>query len=201
MIYSLTGKLAEKALDEIVIDVNGVAYLVYIPSTAHSVIPAIGQSFTIYTYLNVKEDDMELYGFASKEEQKAFKILISVSGVGPKVGLAILSVLSFDRIALAVSSGDFKTFTAASGVGPKLAQRIVLELKGKFDSLSSGGISLSDISSVAASDTKSVSQAISALVSLGYSQSQAALAVSKLDASLDVQELIKQALKQISGGK
>ncbi len=198
MIYSLTGKLVEKSLDEVVIDVNGVAYLLHIPSTAHSVIPAIGQNFTIYTYLNVKEDDMELYGFSSKEEQKAFKILISVSGVGPKVGLAILSVLSFDRIALAVSSGDFKTFTAASGVGPKLAQRIVLELKGKFDSVVTSGISLSDISQTTSSASNGISQAISALVALGYSQSQAALAVSKLDASLDVQELIKQALKQIS---
>ncbi len=201
MIYSLFGKLVEKSLDEIVIDVNGVAYLVHIPQTAHSVIPAIGQSFTIYTYLNVKEDDMELYGFSSKEEQKAFKILISVSGVGPKVGLAILSVLSFDRIALAVSSGDFKTFTAASGVGPKLAQRIILELKGKFDSVETSGISISDISQTANSNQNGISQAISALVALGYSQSQAALAISKLDASLDVQELIKQALKQISGGR
>ncbi len=200
MIYSLTGKVAQKSLDEVVIDVNGVGYLVFIPSTVHSILPSIGKEVTIFTYLNVKEDDMQLFGFSSKEEQKAFKILTGVSGVGPRVGLAILSVLSYDRIALAVQSSDDKSFTAAQGVGPKLAKRIVLELKGKFDAVSIGGVSIQDISH---QDTQgqSLQQAIAALVSLGYSQSDAALAISKLDASLDTQELIKQALKVMAGGK
>lgn len=200
MIYSLTGKVIEKSLDEVVISCGGVGFLVAVPQTAQGAIAAVGSETTLYTYLNVKEDALDLYGFATKEEQRAFKILTTVSGVGPKAGLAILSVLSPDRIALAVSGGDFKAFTAAQGVGPKLAQRIVLELKGKFTQTTVQGVSIEDISS-AASSAGSVSQAISALVALGYTQSQAALALAKLDASEDVQTLIKQALRLIAGGK
>ena len=143
---------------------------------------------------------MDLYGFADRAEQKAFKTLISVSGVGPKAGLSILSVLSPQKIALAVTTGDYKAFTAANGVGPKVAQRIVLELKGKFSNDSIAGVEMGSVSA-AVQSPGAVSQAISALVALGYNQSQAALAVSKLDTNQDVQALIKQALKLIAGGK
>lgn len=200
MIHSLTGKVIEKSLDEVVISCGGVGFLVAVPQTAQGAIAPIGEETTLYTCLNVKEDALDLYGFATKEEQRAFKIITTVSGVGPKVGLAILSVLSPERIAMAVSGGDHKAFTAASGVGPKLAQRIVLELKGKFTETSLGGITIEDISRTAVA-TGNVSQAISALVALGYTQSQAAVAVSKLDADADVQTLIKQALRLIAGGK
>ena len=201
MIHSLTGKVIEKSLDEIVISCGGVGFLVAVPQTAQGSIAAVGEETTLYTYLNVKEDALDLYGFATKAEQRAFKILTTVSGVGPKAGLAILSALSPDRIALAVSSGDYKAFTAAQGVGPKLAQRIVLELKGKFSDTTLQGVSIEDVSRTAAVSTGNVSQAISALVALGYTQSQAAVAISKLDADLDVQSLIKQALRLIAGGK
>ena len=200
MIHSLTGKVIEKSLDEVVISCGGVGFLVAVPQTAQGSIAPVGEETTLYTYLNVKEDALDLYGFATKEEQKAFKIITTVSGVGPKVGLAILSVLSPERIAMAVSSGDHKAFTAASGVGPKLAQRIVLELKGKFTETSLSGVTIDDISHTAAA-TGNVSQAIGALVALGYTQSQAAVAVSKLDTNADVQTLIKQALRLIAGGK
>ena len=200
MIHSLTGKVIEKSLDEVVISCGGVGFLVAVPQTAQGAIAPIGEETTLYTCLNVKEDALDLYGFATKEEQRAFKIITTVSGVGPKVGLAILSVLSPDRIAMAVSSGDHKAFTAASGVGPKLAQRIVLELKGKFTETSLGGVTIEDISRTATAGG-STGQAISALVALGYTQSQAAVAVSKLDADADVQTLIKQALRLIAGGK
>ena len=200
MIHSLTGKVIEKSLDEVVISCGGVGFLVAVPQTAQSAIAPIGEETTLYTYLNVKEDALDLYGFATKEEQRAFKILTTVSGVGPKAGLAILSALTPDRVALAVSSGDYKAFTAAQGVGPKLAQRIVLELKGKFTETTLGGVTIEDISHTAAA-TGNVSQAISALVALGYTQSHAAMAVAKLDASADVQSLIKQALRLIAGGK
>ena len=200
MIHSLTGKVIEKSLDEVVISCGGVGFLVSVPQTAQGAIAPIGEETTLYTYLNVKEDALDLYGFATKEEQRAFKILITVSGVGPKAGLAILSALTPDRVALAVSSGDYKAFTAAQGVGPKLAQRIVLELKGKFTDTTLGGVTIEDISA-AASATGNVSQAISALVALGYTQSQAATAVAKLDTNADVQTLIKQALRLIAGGK
>ena len=200
MIHSLTGKVIEKSLDEVVISCGGVGFLVSVPQTAQGAIAPIGEETTLYTYLNVKEDALDLYGFATKEEQRAFKILTTVSGVGPKAGLAILSALTPDRVALAVSSGDYKAFTAAQGVGPKLAQRIVLELKGKFTDTTLGGVTIEDISA-AASATGNVSQAISALVALGYTQSQAATAVAKLDTNADVQTLIKQALRLIAGGK
>ena len=200
MIYCLTGTLLEKSLDNVVIDVQGVGFSLAVPSTVQGVLPAPGEKCTLYTYLSVKEDALDLYGFADKAEQKTFKTLISVSGVGPKAGLAILSVLSPQKIALAVTTGDYKAFTAANGVGPKVAQRIVLELKGKFSNDDVAGVSMADVSRTAVS-TGSVSQAISALIALGYNQSQAALAVSKLDAGQDVQSLIKQALKLLAGGK
>ncbi len=201
MIHSLTGKVIDKSLDEVVIQCGGIGFRVAVPQTAQGSIAPVGEECTLYTYLNVKEDALDLYGFANKEEQRAFKILTTVSGVGPKAGLAILSVLSPDRIAIAVSSGDHKAFTSAQGVGPKLAQRIVLELKDKFSQTSLQGVSIEDVSSVASQQTGQVSQAISALVALGYSQSQAAMAVSKLDTNQDVQTLIKQALRLIAGGK
>jgi len=200
MIYCLTGTLLEKSIENVVIDVQGVGFSIAVPSTVQGVLPAPGEKCTLYTYLSVKEDALDLYGFADKAEQKAFKTLISVSGVGPKAGLSILSVLSPQKIALAVTTGDYKAFTAANGVGPKVAQRIVLELKGKFSNDDVAGVSMADVSRTAVA-TGSVSQAISALIALGYNQSQAALAVSKLDSDLDVQTLIKQALKLLAGGK
>ena len=200
MIYCLTGTLLEKSIENVVIDVQGVGFSIAVPSTVQGVLPAPGKKCTLYTYLSVKEDALDLYGFADKAEQKAFKTLISVSGVGPKAGLSILSVLSPQKIALAVTTGDYKAFTAANGVGPKVAQRIVLELKGKFSNDDVAGVSMADVSRAAVA-TGSVSQAISALIALGYNQSQAALAVSKLDSDLDVQTLIKQALKLLAGGK
>ncbi|MBR4035781.1 MAG: Holliday junction branch migration protein RuvA [Oscillospiraceae bacterium] len=200
MIYCLTGTLLEKTIENVVIDVQGVGFSLAVPSTVQGVLPAPGEKCTLYTYLSVKEDALDLYGFADKAEQKAFKTLISVSGVGPKAGLSILSVLSPQKIALAVTTGDYKAFTAANGVGPKVAQRIVLELKGKFSNDDVAGVSMADVSRTSVA-TGSVSQAISALIALGYNQSQAALAVSKLDPEQDVQALIKQALKLLAGGK
>ena len=126
MIYCLTGKLLEKAPDYAVVSCGGVGYLAAIPSTTAGALPAVGDTCTLYTCMNVTENDVSLFGFADKESQTMFRLLTGVSGVGPKVGLAILSVLSPDRVVLAISAGDHKAFTAASGVGPKLGQRIVI---------------------------------------------------------------------------
>ena len=151
--------------------------------------------------MSVTENDVSLYGFATEEQQACFEMLTAVSGVGPKVGLAILSVMEPQRVALAISAGDHKAFKAASGVGPKLAQRIVLELKDKVAKGFVDGISLEDVAGTAADTpaTQSSAQAIAALVSLGYSQSEAALAVSKIDATLPVEEIIKLALRGMAG--
>ena len=129
MIYSLTGKILKKTLDTVVISCAGVGYAVQVPLTTAESLPAPGREGTVYTVMNVTENDVSLYGFATEEQRSCFKMLTSVSGVGPKAGLAILSIMTPERVALAASSGDHKAFTKANGVGPKLAQRIALELK------------------------------------------------------------------------
>ena len=201
MIYSLTGKILKKTLDTVVISCAGVGYAVQVPLTTAESLPAPGREGTVYTVMNVTENDVSLYGFATEEQQACFEMLTAVSGVGPKVGLAILSVMEPQRVALAISAGDHKAFKAASGVGPKLAQRIVLELKDKVAKGFVDGISLEDVAGTAADTpaTQSSAQAIAALVSLGYSQSEAALAVSKIDAALPVEEIIKLALRGMAG--
>ena len=200
MIYCLSGKILKKNPDSAVISCGGVGYWVQIPSSASGALPPVGGEATLYTVLSVSENDISLYGFASEEQQACFKILTGVSGVGPTAGLAILSVLTPDRIALAISSGDHKAFTAANGVGPKLAQRITLELKDKVGKGLAGSAELGQVSA-AAQSAGGVAQAIGALVSLGYSQSEAAQAVARLDASLPVEELIRLALRGIAQGK
>ena len=201
MIYCLTGKLLEKAPDYAVVSCGGVGYLAAIPSTTAGALPAVGDTCTLYTCMNVTENDVSLFGFADKESQTMFRLLTGVSGVGPKVGLAILSVMEPDRVALAISAGDHKAFKAASGVGPKLAQRIVLELKDKVAKGFVDGISLEDVAGATstAPAAQGAGQAIAALVSLGYSQSEAAMAVSKIDATLPVEEIIKLALRGMAG--
>ncbi len=200
MIYSLTGKVLKKTLDMVVISCGGVGYQVMVPASVAGALPGAGQETTVYTYMNISENDISLFGFATEEQKACFAMLTGVSGVGPKAGLAILSVMNPDRVALAVSAGDHKAFTAANGVGPKLAQRIVLELKDKVGKgLAEGGLTLSDVSAAAQGPTGNLSQAIAALVSLGYSQSEAALSVAKVDETLPVEEIIKLALRSMAG--
>ena len=129
MIYCLTGKIVKKSMNAVVLSCGGVGYYAQCPASVAGALPGVGKEATIYTVMSVTENDVSLYGFATEEQQACFEMLTAVSGVGPKVGLAILSVMEPDRVALAISAGDHKAFKAASGVGPKLAQRIVLELK------------------------------------------------------------------------
>ena len=201
MIYCLTGKIVKKSMSAVVLSCGGVGYYAQCPASVAGALPGVGKEATLYTVMSVTENDISLYGFATEEQQSCFELLTAVSGVGPKVGLAILSVMEPDRVALAISAGDHKAFKAASGVGPKLAQRIVLELKDKVAKGFVDGISLEDVAGAASGEpaTQSASQAIAALVSLGYSQSEAALAVSKIDASLPVEEIIKLALRGMAG--
>ena len=197
MIYCLNGKLIKKTLDMVVISCAGVGYQVLVPASVAAALPAVGGEAMLYTMMNVTETDVTLFGFATEEQQTCFKMLTAVSGVGPKVGLAILNVLSPERIALAVSAGDHKAFTAANGVGPKLAQRITLELKDKVGKGLAEGLSLGDVGGMGAPAAAggARSQAIAALTSLGYSAGEAAAAVAKLDESLPVEEMIKLALR------
>ena len=203
MIYCLTGKIVKKSMNAVVLSCGGVGYYAQCPASVAGALPGVGREATIYTVMSVTENDVSLYGFATEEQQACFEMLTAVSGVGPKVGLAILSVMEPERVALAISAGDHKAFKAASGVGPKLAQRIVLELKDKVAKGFVDGISLEDVAGASAQTTaaQSSSQAIAALVSLGYSQSEAALAVSKIDAALPVEEIIKLALRGMAAGR
>ena len=201
MIYCLTGKIVKKSLNAVVISCSGVGYYAQCPASVAGALPGVGQETTLYTVMSVTENDVSLYGFATEEQQACFEMLTAVSGVGPKVGLAILSVMEPQRVALAISAGDHKAFKAATGVGPKLAQRIVLELKDKVAKGFVDGISLEDVAGTAADIpvSQGSAQAIAALVSLGYSQSEAALAVAKIDAALPVEEIIKLALRGMAG--
>ena len=201
MIYCLTGKIVKKSMSAVVLSCGGVGYYAQCPASVAGALPGVGKEATLYTVMSVTENDVSLYGFATEEQQACFEMLTAVSGVGPKVGLAILSVMEPQRVALAISAGDHKVFKAANGVGPKLAQRIVLELKDKVAKGFVDGISLEDVAGAASVEpaTQSASQAIAALVSLGYSQSEAALAISKIDATLPVEEIIKLALRGMAG--
>jgi holliday junction DNA helicase RuvA len=201
MIYSLNGEVLEKTPDSVVIECGGVGYTAQIPQSASGAICAVGEKCRIYTFMNVSENDVSLYGFADKESRSMFMMLTSVSGVGPKAGLAILSAMQPEKIVLAISAGDHKAFTVANGVGPKLAQRIVLELKDKVGKGLANGISFSDIQASGAVPTGGVQQAVAALVSLGYTGTEAAQAISKIDASLPTAEIIRIALQAMGKGR
>ena len=196
MIYSLTGKVVALDQNGLAVQCGGIAFFCF--STMNKLKNvALNTETTVYTYLNVREDAMELYGFSTPNELDAFRQLITVSGVGPKAALAILSVLTPDRLALSIASGDAKAITKAQGVGAKIAQRIILELKNKFtaelteeQSEVVGAVQMT-------SGAENVNEAIEALVQLGYSRSEAAVALRKLDSNMPVEELIRQALKSL----
>lgn len=198
MIHCLTGRILKKSPEQVVLSCAGVGYQVQVPPSVAGALPAVGREGTLYTHLNITENDISLYGFATEEQQACFRMMISVSGVGPKVGLSILGVMTPERIALAASAGNYKAFTAANGVGNKLAQRLALELKDKVGKGLAGGPGLEELPG-AASPAGAAAQAMAALVSLGYSQSEAALAVAKLDETLPVEELVKLALRSMAG--
>lgn len=197
MIYSVKGRLIHKEQELAVIECGGVGYACRTTYATLSQIGKTGSEVMLRTYLHVREDNVELFGFATEQELNCFKMLISVSGVGPKAGLAILSDTSPERFALAVATGDYKLFTKTKGVGPKLAQRIVLELKDKISKEQMSSDSDSEINFDSVINGSNTSEAISALVVLGYSQSEASVVIAKLDPALSVEEMIKQALKRM----
>lgn len=200
MIYSLNGILELIEPYHVVVECGGVGFSVKTSMTTIAKLPQSGEKVRLFTHMAVREDAMELYGFFEQAELQTFKMLISISGVGPKAAISILSNLTAERFALCVASGDAKSLRAP-GVGPKTAERIVLELKDKVSKEQiAGGISASDIPTVAASGKSgNAAEAISALEVLGYSRSEAAGVVTKLDAAMPVEEMIKTALKALAG--
>lgn len=200
MIASLKGKIILKDLNYIIVECSGVGFKCFVTQTTHSKSGQVGDDVFLYTYMSVKEDAIDLFGFSELGELEAFKLIISVSGVGAKIGLALLSQFTYESLMLNIASGDAKALTAASGVGIKLAQRIILELKDKVGSIAVSDEAVSEIKAVgnASSNTNS-KEAVEALVSLGYSLSEASLAVGRLDQSLDIDAMIKAALKLLAG--
>lgn len=199
MYYYIKGILAQKGDNFVVVDASGVGYMIYTSLGCIEKLPRVGSEVTVYTYLNVREDAMELYGFYSEEERKMFLLLTSVSGVGPKAGLSLLSIASPQALAAAIITGDEKLITRAAGVGPKAAKRIILELKDKIDGEELGidddGAVLQNGTSDIITDSRA--EAMSALVALGYGSQEAKNVLLKLDASLSTEELIKKALTQL----
>ena len=199
MIYSLRGTLIESDPRTVVIECAGVGYGCRVTLNTLRQLPPLGSEAFLHTYMVVREDAMELYGFADTAELSCFKLLTTVNGVGPKAALSILSDFSPDRLALLIASSDAKSITKAAGVGPKMAQRIVLELKDKMGAADLGLVSEDVEAAGSASKSGGAAEAVAALTALGYSQSEAALAVGRLDSQLGVEELIKGALKSMAG--
>ncbi len=205
MIYSITGLLRQVAPTYCVIEACGVGYQCSASTYTLSSLPGRGQEVTLLTHLWVKEDGMELFGFSTEQEKHCFRLLIGVSGVGPRVALAILSDAAPDRLMLSIAAGDAKALTRAQGVGAKLAQRIILELRDKVtdeDIGSSFGEEQGTIAALGESAKNTAkSEAISALVALGYGQTDAAAVIAPMEESLAVDELIRCALKTFTRGK
>ncbi len=198
MIYSIKGTLVHKEPFLAVIECAGVGYACRITCAASSQLGEIGSEAFLYTYLHVREDNIELFGFYSKQELHCFKLLLSVSGVGTKMALTILSDMDAQRFALTIASEDSKALTKSKGVGPKLAQRIVLELKDKVAKESITGADIKAAGNIAVPVSNECSEAVTALITLGFSQGEVETVMTKIDPSLSSGEIIKQALKYLS---
>lgn len=197
MLYSVKGKLIHKEPYLAVVECGGVGFKCIVTNTTLARVGETGDEASLFTYLHVREDILDLYGFADMAEMSCFKLLLSVSGVGPKVALAILSDLSPERFALSVAANDTKTLTRSPGVGTKLAQRIVLELKDKMKGVQPAGGG-EELAAGQAVSGGAAAEAVSALVVLGYSQGDAAKAVAALAPELSSSEMIRQALRLLS---
>ncbi len=197
MFYSVRGKLIHMDSSTAVVECGGVGYNCQTTMNTLKNL-RLGDEVTLFTYLNVREDAMELFGFSAKTELDTFKTLIGVSGVGPKAGLAILSELSPEQVAMAIATDDIKTITRAQGVGKKIAQRIVLELKDKLaKSLSSEDTSLPSAAAAANAAMGNIPKAIEALGVLGYSPADVSGILATMDSALPVEQLIAQTLRQM----
>lgn len=199
MFYYISGTLALTTPTMAVIDCSGVGYKLTISANTLSKLAGKdGTRVKLYTYFSVREDAQELYGFFTEEEQLAFTMLISVSGVGPKAAIAILSVLTPEKLSLAISTGNAKEISKAQGVGAKTAARVVLELKDSAGKLAgdSDVASYDSVDNVISSDSK-LADVEAALTVLGYSRSEVAFALRGVDKSLDAEEIIRLALRNL----
>jgi len=198
MISHLNGILEHIGKNHLVVDVENVGYHVNVPASVLARLPKIGEKIKLFTYQVVREDDISLYGFLSKEERNLFSLLLSVSGVGPKVSLAILSSFPVDKLVTAITQANVDLISTVPGIGKKTAQKLVIELKEKV--AKAYALKPSDMAIGIEGDAPIVSDSISALISLGYSPREARAAILKVGIDLssqDVESVIKQALKSL----
>jgi Holliday junction DNA helicase RuvA len=192
MIGRLTGTLLEKHPPQVLVDVNGVGYEVDVPMSTFYHLPATGEKLSLYTHFSVREDAQQLYGFLTAKEREVFRLLIRITGVGPKLALAVLSGLSVDELAQAVTLQETGRLTRIPGVGRKTAERLMLELKGKLAAALPAG------PGAAATPAGIQADALHALLALGYSDKEAVPVVKQLPEGLALEEAIRQALKLLA---
>ncbi len=198
MIAFLRGVLASAGTDYIVLDVNGIGYKAYVPASMLYKLPAIGESLMVHTYLHVREDVMQLYGFNEEEDLELFEILLQVSGIGPKGALAILSAFPAASLKQAVISEQVNVLTQIPGIGKKTAQRMIIELKDKLAKMSMGS---ETVKAPELAQNRDVDEAVQALISLGYAAPEAKKAVNKVtsnDSGLSVENIIRKCLVELA---
>lgn len=198
MIYNISGTLSYVGDQFLVVECSGIGFKCFSSLNTLKSVGRTGEKINLFTYLSVKEDALDLFGFATEEELSFFKLLITVSGVGPKAAVAVLSELEPSRLALAIASGDVKSITRANGVGKKTAERIVLELKDKVANVASSNDMQSVASAAAVVEESAAGEAVAALVALGFNKSDAAVVVGAMDKSLSADEMIRLGLRQLS---
>jgi Holliday junction DNA helicase RuvA len=193
MIATLEGILEYRGNDFVIINVGGIGFRVYVPGSTLSQLGAVKGKVSLYTHLHVREDNISLYGFASSEELALFKNLISVSGIGAKLALALLSAFNPEQLVMAITSGDIDLLSQAPGIGKKMASRLVVELRGKLEK---------EWKEVALPLAPEHADVIAALTGLGYSVAEASRAISKVPDSedLSLEDKIKMALQQMVKG-
>ena len=202
MFHYFRGTLSYCANNTAVVDCGGVGYKLTVSTTTHSAIGGkVGSEVKLFSYLAVREDAMELYGFSTEEELDAYKLLTTVSGIGPKAAISILSIFTPQSLAAAIAAGDTRAISRANGIGAKTAARVVLELKDKFSLFGdTGSQDGSSGTSYAAQTSASsgFSEATEVLTVLGFSRAEIANALKKADPTLDSEALVKFALKQLT---
>ena len=200
MISYIRGELISIEEEKVILDVNGVGFGIFMPAQSMNLLPSIGEEVKLHTYMNVREDAMQLFGFLTKDDLKVFKLVIGVSGIGPKGGLSILSHLSPDELRFAVMSHDAKAISGAPGIGKKTAEKLIIELKDKLnmDDVLERISDTSDTTVIHGSN-QIQTEAVQALVALGYGNAEALRAVKKVEAQEDatLEEILKQSLKYI----
>lgn len=199
----IKGELAELSENLIVVEAGGIGYQIFVPAGVLEEAPSIGEMIKVYTYLNVKEDAMDLYGFLTRDDRQIFKLLLGVNGIGPKGALGILSVLSIDELRFAVIGGDAKAISKAPGIGAKTAQRIILELKDKLnleEILENRFEHTADKKAVVSATAEVRNEVVEALIALGYSPQESASAVTRLiiTETSTTEELLRKALQQMA---